>query len=123
MRWLGKWRNQYGSILEITQESDGKIAGVFRTALEDSGFFGQQIPVYGFGQGDCIGLSGGGTTPAGDSLVTYTGLLREGKLETLWFVVTDAVLSATEKGEPAQVKKLPWWRSMSTNADTFERAE
>ena len=121
MSLVGKWRNQYGSILEITHESDHRVEGSFRTALVDSGFFGQRIPVVGFRQGNCIGLAGGGVTPAGDAMVTYTGLLREGRLETLWYVVADAALSAATEGEPAKVKKLNWWRAVMTSADTFER--
>jgi hypothetical protein len=122
MSWLGKWRNQYGSILEITDESNHRITGTFRTALEDSGFFGQEIPVVGYHQGDCIGLAGGGHAPAGDMIVTYTGMLREGRLETLWYVVADAAVSAKAEGERATVRKLGWWRSVTTNADAFERA-
>jgi len=121
MRWIGKWRNQYGSILEITDESDHRIAGRFRTALEDSGFFGQEIEVVGVHYGDCIGLTAGGKSPSGDMVVTYTGLLREGRLETLWYVVADATLGATAEGAPAKIKKLNWWRSVTTSADTFER--
>lgn len=123
MSWIGKWQNQYGSVLEITGESDNQITGKFITALEDSGFYGQEIPVYGMSQGDCIGLSGGGVTRAGDMLVTYTGLLRDGKLETLWYVVADSVLNSTAEGAPSERKKINWWRSMLTGADTFERTD
>jgi len=56
-------------------------------------------------------------------VVTYTGLLRNGKLETLWYVVADAALGATAEGQPARARKLNWWRSMTTSADTFERME
>jgi len=121
MTLAGKWRNQYGSILEITHDADHRIEGHFRTALEDSGFFGQQIPVVGFRQGNCVGLAGGGTATAGDAIVTYTGLLRDGRLETLWYVVADAALSAAKEGEPAKVKQVNWWRAITTSADTFER--
>jgi hypothetical protein len=121
MSWLGKWRNQYGSVLEITNESEHGIVGKFTTALEDSGFYGQEIPVFGFHQGNCIGLTGGGRSPAGDMVVTYTGLLRDGRLQTLWYVVTDAALGAAGEGAPAKVQKVSWWRAMTTSADTFER--
>ena len=47
MNWIGKWKNQYGSILEISDDSDNRIVGTFRTALEDSGFFGQEIAIVG----------------------------------------------------------------------------
>ena len=121
MTWLGKWRNQYGSLLEITDESDHKIAGKFRTALADSGFFGQEISVVGVHYGGCIGLTAGGNTATGAMVVTYTGLLREGRIETLWYVAADASLGASAEGIPANVTKLNWWRAMTTNADTFER--
>ncbi len=121
MSWLGQWRNQYGSILEITDEADHRIRGTFRTELPDSGFWGQEIAVVGVHYGDCIGLTAGGDTHAGGMVVTYTGMLRQGRLETLWYVVADAQLSAPAEGEPAKIRKLDWWRAMTTNADTFER--
>ncbi len=71
--------------------------------------------------GDCIGLTAGGRARFGDMVVTYTGLLREGRLETLWYVVADTVLSAEREGAPAETRKLNWWRSMTTNADTLVR--
>ena len=123
MNWKGKWRNQYGSTVDITDDANHRIAGTFKTALRDSGFYGQEIPVVGIHQGDCISFAGGGVTPAGDGLVSYTGLLRDGKMETLWFVVADAALKAPKEGAPATRRKLPWWRSMSTSADTFERID
>jgi hypothetical protein len=39
--WVGSWRNQFGSILRITGDTEGRIEGTFETALEDSGFYGQ----------------------------------------------------------------------------------
>ncbi len=121
MTWMSKWRNQYGSIIEITDESNHRIAGRFRTALSDSGFYGQEIDVVGVHYGDCIGLTAGGTAASGDMVVSYTGLFREGRLETLWYVVSDASLGAAREGAPAESRKLNWWRAMTTNADTFER--
>lgn len=120
LTWTGKWRNQYGSVLEITDDSDGQIIGSFRTALDDSGFHGQTIPMFGVHQGDCISVAGGGRTAAGDAVVSYTGLLRNGKMETLWFLVADAAIKAAA-GQPRKIEKLSWWRSMTTSADTFER--
>lgn len=120
MSWLGKWRNQYGSILEITDESNHRIVGTFRTGLQDSTFADMDLPVVGMHQGDCIGIAGGAPTLSGDVLVTYTGLLREEKLETMWYVVSDAAPEPTHDAGP-KLRKLPWWRSMLTNADTFVR--
>jgi hypothetical protein len=36
--WTGKWRNQYGLIVDISSDAHGKIAGTFTMALPDSGF-------------------------------------------------------------------------------------
>lgn len=122
MDWKGVWKNQYGSIVEITDDADNRISGSFRTALPDSGFHGQEIPILGVHRGDCISFAGGGKTAVGDAVVSYTGLLREGKMETLWFVVSDAAIKANGEGQPAKIEKLNWWRSMSTSADTFQRS-
>jgi len=121
MNWIGRWKNQYGSILEISDDSDNRIVGTFRTALEDSGFFGQEIAIIGVHAGACISVSGGGRTAAGDAVVSYTWLLRDGRMETLWYVATDATLTARKEGEPATIRKLNWWRAVSTSADTFDR--
>jgi hypothetical protein len=83
MNWKGQWRNQYGSIVNIADDSNHRISGTFKTALKDSGFYGQEVAVVGIHQGDCISFVAGGETPAGDAAVSYTGLLRDGKMETL----------------------------------------
>ena len=121
MTWKGKWRNQYGSIVDITDDANRRISGTFKTALRDSGFYGQEIPVVGIHQGDCISFVAGGETAAGDAAVSYTGLLRDGKMETMWFVVVDSEIRAPTEGASGKKEKLNWWRSISTNADTFER--
>ena len=121
MNWKGLWRNQYGSIVTITDDANQRISGTFKTALKDSGFYGQEIAVVGVHQGDCISFAGGGKTTAGDAAVSYTGLLRGGKMETMWFVVSDSAINAPSEGAPGRREKLNWWRSISTSADTFER--
>ena len=121
MTWVGTWQNQYGSIVEITSEADGRIEGTFRTALADSGFYGQTVPIVGVHQGNCIGFSSVGSSAAGDRVVSYAGLLRDGKMETAWFVVSDKALVAAGEGEPATLKPLNWWRAVTTSIDTFER--
>ena len=121
MSWVGTWKNQYGSTLEITNDADGRIFGEFCTALEDSGFYGQTVAVVGVHQGNCISFGSAGTSATGDRVVSYAGLLRDGKMETAWFVVSDTALSAAKEGEPARLKRLNWWRSVTTNVDTFER--
>ena len=59
MTWKGKWQNQYGSIVDITDDANRRISGTFKTALKDSGFYGQEIPVVGIHQGDCISFVAG----------------------------------------------------------------
>jgi len=121
MNWVGRWKNQYGSILQIETAEDGVVKGSFKTALEDSGFFGQTIAMHGTFDGPCIGISGAGESTEGSMVVSYTGLLRDDKLETMWFVATDAALRATAEGLPAKRVEVPWWRAISTSADTFSR--
>jgi hypothetical protein len=111
-----------GSMVQITNEENGRIEGTFRTALEDSGFYGQDVPILGVHRGDCIGFSAAGGGEADEMVVSYTGLLRDGKMETLWFVVADTSLTARREGAPAERKKLNWWRSATINSDTFERS-
>jgi hypothetical protein len=60
-------------------------------------------------------------SPRGDRVVSYTGLLRDEKMETAWFVVSDKSLSAKQAGEPAELKNTNWWRVVSTNVGTFEK--
>ncbi len=122
MSWVGKWKNQFGSLLEIISDSNGRIDGTFRTALKDSGFYGQTDFV-GVHRGNCIGFSSVGSGPTGDRVVSYTGLLRDGKLETAWFVVSDKSLSAAKEGDPAHLKPVNWWRAVTTNYDTFKRTD
>jgi hypothetical protein len=121
MSWVGKWKNQFGSIVEITSEAEGKIEGTFTTALRDSGFYGQTVPILGVQHGNCIGFSSVGKSPTGDRVVSYTGLLRNGKIETAWFVVSDQALRAAKAGAAAELKPQNWWRAVTTNMDTFEK--
>ena len=122
MSWIGKWRTQFGLVLEITSEAGGRIEGTFRTALKDSGFYGQTVAILGAHSGNCIGFSAAGGGPAGDRVVSYAGLLRDGKMETAWFVISDKALSAAREGAAAELKQVNWWRAVTTNYDTFERA-
>ncbi|MGL3111167.1 avidin/streptavidin family protein [Bradyrhizobium sp. BR 1432] len=122
MAWVGNWRNQFGSILRITDDANGRIAGNFETALEDSGFYGQAVPITGFHKGNCIAFVAVGSSATGDRAVSYTGLLRHGKMETAWFVIADQALSAAREGEPAKLKPQNWWRAVTSNVDTFERS-
>ena len=112
MKWIGKWRNQYGSLLTITDDKDGVLAGTFRTALEDSGFFGLELTISGIHQGACMSFSFAGRTDSGDAISSFTGLYRDGKIETLWYVIVDGI-----KDHPEQ--KRSWPHAALTNADTF----
>lgn len=116
MNWTGTWRNQYGSTLTIAEERDGLIKGLFRTALQDSAFFGRELQVTGICRGDCINFAFGISDEPSTSICSFTGMLRDEKLETVWHVVTSR---KAEAGQPTQ--KLGWAHSVQTNADTFER--
>jgi hypothetical protein len=116
MQWTGKWRNQYGSLITIVHEGGDRIGGYFETALPDSGFFGQTVPIIGVASGDCIAFSSVGTGTAGDMVVSYTGLMRDGRMETMWYFVGAETVEATGARSPT-----PWWKAVIANADTFER--
>jgi len=121
MSWTGTWRNQYGSTLRITDDVDNRIAGVFSTALRDSGFYGAEVPVTGVHRGDCISFTFAHAGRAGDVICSFTGLRRDGMLQAAWHVVADARLRASAPGEPATIEKQGWAHAVSTNVDTFER--
>jgi len=114
MEWRGTWHNQYGSTLVVRDDANGRIAGTFRTALRDSGFYGRDYDVAGVHHGDCISFAFAGATPAGDMVCAFTGVLRQGKMETAWHVVSDRA--------PDGSGKRPWAHAVMTNADTFEKA-
>lgn len=121
MTWVGTWRNQYGSVLEITSEANGRIEGSFRTALKDSSLYGQQPAIVGVHQGDLISFAVAGGAPHGQIVVGYTGLLRNGRMETLWHLAASEKLTADAEGAPGRRESLDWWRAITTSADTFER--
>ncbi|WP_203664967.1 avidin/streptavidin family protein [Actinocatenispora rupis] len=117
--WTGRWRNQYGSMLTITDEAGGRLRGSFRTALEDSAFAGSEVEVTGIHVGACAHFAFARTDP--DAIASFTGLLREGRLEAMWHVVTDRAVKPPRPGAPAEPFTLPWPHAVLTNADTFTR--
>jgi hypothetical protein len=119
--WVGEWQNQYGSVLRVTDESDGRIAGTFRTALGDSGFAGEEVPVDGIHRGDCVHFAFSVSGPTGDAICSFTGLLRDGRMETVWQVVSDTAVKSPEPGREPALIKLPWAHAVLTNSDTFNR--
>jgi len=123
MNWIGTWRNQYGSTLRITSDEGNRIQGVFRTALRDSGFFGQDLPVVGVHLSECLSFTFAGSSAQGDAICSFTGLLREGKLQTLWHVLADSKRVAAATGSGERLEKTHWPHAALTNADTFERVE
>jgi len=120
MRWVGKWQNEYGSILSITDDSEGKISGTFRTALGDSGFAGEEVEVSGLHRGPCVQFAFAQTGPTGNTIASFTGLMRNSKLKTVWHVVTDRAMKSPQPGAPQEIIELPWAHAVQTNSDTFE---
>ncbi|MBZ9702244.1 MULTISPECIES: avidin/streptavidin family protein [unclassified Mesorhizobium] len=121
--WIGTWRNQYGSTVIIEHDAEGVIRGTFRTALEDSSFFGQELSIHGAACGDVIGFTAAGQGKAGPAAVSYTGILRESKLEMLWHTVAGQTLTASAEGAPARMVRVGAWRAFGTSLDVFERVE
>src|SRR3954447_20162250 len=101
--WKGTWRNQYGSTVVIDDDPNGVTRGVFRTALEDSSFFGLEVAIHGVTCGEVIGFTAASEGKTGPAAVSYTGILRAGKLETLWHTVAGYTLTAAREGAPAKI--------------------
>lgn len=120
--WKGQWKNQYGSTLTVTDESGNKITGTFRTALDDSGFAGDEQPIAGLCVGNCIHFAFY-RSDASDIMASFTGLLRDGKMQTVWHVVSDSAVKPPHPGAPAERITLPWAHAVLTNSDTFERVK
>ena len=36
MIWTGKWKNQYGSILDIIKQENGRLEGTFESAVDET---------------------------------------------------------------------------------------
>jgi hypothetical protein len=110
MNWTGTWRNQYGSELSIAGAEGGALSGTFRTALKDSVFFGRDYPVTGIARGTCVSFSFGVEKAAGGTVASFTGMMLDDVIETMWMVVS-------HKPELAE----PWPHAVVTNHDTFAR--
>jgi hypothetical protein len=121
MNWRGIWKNQYRSIVEITDDADNRIAGSFRTALVDSGFHGKEIPVLGIHHGDCISFARGRENGGGRRNRLLHGSSPKWKNGDVVVCRCGCRDTSVWRGDPAKIEKLNWWRSMSTSADTFQR--
>lgn len=121
MTWKGSWRNQYGSLLRITEDGANLIKGTFTTVLKDSGFYGAELPVVGIHCGDCVSFTFARHARSGDIICTFTGLRRDGRLHAVFHVVADSALRPGEPGDLPKMEKLGWAHAVVTNADTFER--
>jgi hypothetical protein len=110
----GTWINQYGSKADIC-DSDGLLTGTFRTALTDSSFYGRDYAIHGVRHEDCMSFAFTGATTKGDAVCAFTGVLRDGKLQTVFHVISDRAVDGHGK--------RPWPHAVITNADTFERQE
>ncbi|MEC3956989.1 avidin/streptavidin family protein [Nocardia sp. CDC153] len=118
--WKGLWRNEYGSRLTIADDTGGKLAGTFETALGDSAFAGNEVPIIGLHTGPCAQFSfvAPGSIP---SICSFTGLLRDGDLHAAWHVVSDRAVKPPRPGAPPELITLPWAHAVLTNSDTFTR--
>ena len=77
--------------------------------------------MHGAACGDVIGFTSAANGKAGPAAVSYTGILRDGKLEMLWHTVAGHTLTAQKEGEPAKITEVGVWRAFGTSLDTFER--
>jgi hypothetical protein len=114
--WVGKWKNQHGSILEITSDTRGMIAGTYHTKV---GKGGPKATVRGIHSGDMIALTVS-WAPDSESITAWTGLRRGKSLHTLWHLVSSTTWDAKGKGAPAVRRNVEPWEAFNTNADLFK---
>src|ERR1700750_923033 len=87
MNWVGKWKNQYGSILDITIQEDNKLEGTLEPGEHElSG--GQKLSLVGVWENNHIAVT---CRQEGKHVITYAGMLYEGKMEATWFMVNGGV--------------------------------
>lgn len=115
--WVGQWKNQYGSVLTIESEAGGRIEGSFKSAVDPSV---KESAVIGVCANDLISFSAVGEG-VGQKIASWTGILREGKIETLWHVVANEKLVAGEEGAPAKKTPAGIWEAFVTGSDIFQR--
>lgn len=116
MNWVGKWKNQHGSVLEITSDARGQIAGTYHTKV---GKGGPNAVVRGIYNGDMIAFMVS-WTPDSESITAWTGLRRGKSLHTLWHLVSSTTLDAKDEGAPAVRRDVKPWEAFNTNADVFK---
>jgi hypothetical protein len=120
--WTGTWINEYGSLLRITDERDGHVAGTFTTALDDSSFARTTVPVTGLSKGRALHVA---FVTAGEpaAIASFTGLLRADLLHLAWHVVSDRAVESPRPGAAPVEIELPWAHAVLANTDTFRRRD
>jgi hypothetical protein len=116
MTWAGSWRNQYGSILKIIDEGHGRIGGSFSSA-SDTEINGEELAIVGLYQDNLISLMLSG----GSHVVSWTGLVHDGRMETLWHLVVRERLTAETHHAAAKDKPVGVWEAFTAGSDIFER--
>ncbi len=121
MTFIGKWRNELGSAVEIAEvDPDGTIHGYYWTAVGAGEVVGKREPLIGVVSGEVISFIV--NWPDTDSMTSWMGRHHvvtrddgssEERISTLW------TLARTEVGDPS--KPVPIWASFLVNADTFAK--
>jgi len=118
--WIGVWTNEYGSRLHITDNTNGRLRGTFTTALGDSSFAGETVPIIGLSRGNTLHFAFTNTQDP-VAIASFTGLLRNDTLLMAWHVVSDRAVKRPRPGaEPVEIE-LPWAHAVLTNTDSFRR--
>lgn len=117
MNLLGKWENQNGSILEVTDVDGYNFRGNF-ISTKGRAVRGTRYPVQGIVNGELISFSV--NFVEGDdnraSIATFSGRMHddEAKLHTVWIVARE--FEDSEQTKPTQI-----WNTFLTNSDVFTR--
>ncbi|MGI5323477.1 hypothetical protein [Actinomadura nitritigenes] len=82
---------------------------------------GEEAEITGLHVGACAYIAFGRSGRHGDAVASFAGLVRDGWLETVWHVVSDAAVKPPAPGRAPELIELPWAHAVLANADTFTR--
>src|SRR5262249_6803636 len=77
--------------------------------------------IMGLHRGECLHFAFSRSGPSGDTVASFTGLLRDGELKTIWHVIADFAVKSPEPGKEPELMRLPCAHAVHTIADTFVR--
>ena len=120
MEMIGKWVNQNGSILEISEADGNTLRGSF-ISTKGRAVQGTKYPMQGIVNDELISFAVNfiDANENRASIATFSGRFTDDdspKLHTIWIV-------ARQFEDAAKTKPTQLWNTFLTNSDTFTRID